>query len=99
MSRRAPIALRIPISRVRSRTETSMMFDPDPAHDQRIDAIPAAQRRVSPTDDTVEQLGPASPIAGRRRPRLSGCAATATGASICAREVHLVASATDTEMS
>ena len=42
MSRRvAPIALRMPISRVRSRTETSMMFMiPMPPTTSEIEAIP-----------------------------------------------------------
>ena len=46
MSRpRAPMALRMPISRVRSRTETSMMFMiPMPPTRSEIEAIPASSR-------------------------------------------------------
>ena len=45
MSRpRAPIALRMPISRVRSRTETSMMFMiPMPPTMSEIEAMPGQQ--------------------------------------------------------
>ena len=45
----APIALRMPISRVRSRTETSMMFMiPMPPTISEIEAIPASSTVSSP---------------------------------------------------
>ncbi len=45
--RRAPSALRTPISRVRSVTETSMMFMiPTPATSRAIEAIPMAATRI-----------------------------------------------------
>ena len=52
---RAPIALRIPISRVRSRTETSMMFMiPIPPTTSEIDAMPARSAvRIAVTLPTV----------------------------------------------
>ena len=52
MSRpRAPIALRMPISRVRSRTETSMMFMiPMPPTMSEIEAMPAEQQRQRAAD-------------------------------------------------
>ena len=52
---RAPIALRIPISRVRSRTDTSMMFMiPIPPTTSEIEAIPASRIvSVVVTADTV----------------------------------------------
>ena len=61
MSRpRAPIALRIPISRVRSRTDTSMMFMiPIPPTTSEIEAMPASRSGQQPGHrrDRVEQLG------------------------------------------
>ena len=56
MSRpRAPIALRMPISRVRSRTETSMMFMiPMPPTISEIDAMPPSSSvSVALIDDAV----------------------------------------------
>ncbi len=45
----APIAFRMPISRVRSRTETSMMFMiPIPPTTSEIEAIPASRTVSSP---------------------------------------------------
>ncbi len=58
MSRpRAPIALRMPISRVRSRTETSMMFMiPIPPTSSEIEAMPPRRSaRVAPTDENVSR--------------------------------------------
>ena len=61
MSRpRAPIALRMPISRVRSRTETSMMFMiPMPPTTSEIEAMPPSSRVSRPLIalTVVEQLG------------------------------------------
>ena len=53
---RAPIALRMPISRVRSRTETSMMFMiPMPPTMSEIEAMPPSSTVSSPvTDENVE---------------------------------------------
>ena len=56
MSRpRAPIALRMPISRVRSRTETSMMFMiPMPPTISEIEAMPPSRNvSVALIDDAV----------------------------------------------
>ena len=61
MSRpRAPMALRMPISRVRSRTDTSMMFMiPMPPTTSEIEAIPPSSSVSVPLidDAAVEQLG------------------------------------------
>ena len=61
MSRdRAPTALRMPISRVRSRTETSMMFMiPIPPTISEIEAIPPSSSVERPGDRVrgLEQLG------------------------------------------
>ena len=57
--RRAPTALRMPISRVRSRTETSMMFMiPMPPTISEIEAMPAEQQRQRAADRVggLEQL-------------------------------------------
>ena len=60
MSRlRAPIALRMPISRVRSRTDTSMMFMiPMPPTMSEIEAMPAEheRQRAAHRRDGLEQL-------------------------------------------
>ena len=58
--RRAPTALRMPISRVRSRTDTSMMFMiPMPPTISEIEAIPPSSSVSVPLIDVgrLEQLG------------------------------------------